>query len=395
MRTTLALVPCLALAPAALAQGFERGARNSDLAPAFEAQFRAPLAENGVALSREVLASGLSHPWGIAVLPDGAGYLVTERTGALRHMAADGTLSDPVAGVPEVHAVEQGGLLDVALDPEFAQNRRIFLTYAKPMGDGMSATAAASAVLSEDLASLSEVRDIFVQDPPSPTPKHYGSRILLPGDGTAIITTGEHSSDAERDLAQSLDATYGKVIRVNVDGTVPDDNPFVGRDGEDAIWSYGHRNIQGAAFGPDGTLWTIEHGPRGGDELNAPEAGLNYGWPVISYGIRYDGGPIGSGEAAREGMEQPVYFWDPVIAPGGMMFHGGAAFADWNGDLLIGSLNPGGVVRLSLEDGRVTEEERLLLDAGRVRDVEVLEDGSFLILTDFGDGSVIRIAPAE
>ena len=389
-----ALTAVLALAAApAFAQGFTWGERNTDFPPAFDAQFRATLAESGVELEQEVLAGGLVHPWGIAVLPEGGGYLVTERSGDLRHVGTDGLLSAPIAGVPEVHAVNQGGLLDVAVDPAFAENRRVFLTYAKPLGGGRSVTAAASATLSEDRMSLEGVTDIFVQDPPSPTPMHYGSRILLPGDGTAIITTGEHSSDAERDLAQSLNATYGKVIRVNLDGTAPSDNPFVGAEGDDAIWSYGHRNVQGAAFDADGALWTIEHGPAGGDELNRPEAGLNYGWPVISYGQRYDGGPIGSGDAVQEGMEQPVYFWDPVIAPGGMMFHAGETFGEWNGDLLIGSLYPGGVVRLSLEDGRVTEEERLLRDLGRVRDVEVLEDGSFIVLTDFQNGSVIHVTP--
>ena len=282
----------------------------------------------------------------------------------------------------------------MALAPDFAQTRTILLTYAKPV-EGGSATAAARMTLSEDLTEVTDAaRHLRPGAPPSPTAKHYGSRILPLSDGTLAITTGEHSSDAERPYAQDLDKTYGKVIRVDADGAAPDDNPFVGQDGAvDTIWSYGHRNIQGAAIDAEGTLWIIEHGPKGGDELNRPEAGLNYGWPVISYGERYEGGPIGSGDAAQEGMEQPVYFWDPVIAPGGMAFHSGESFGDWNGDVLIASLKPGGVVRLSLENGRVTEEERLLRDIGRVRDVEVLEDGSFLILTDRPDGEVIRVTP--
>ena len=390
-------LPLLLLATPACAQSFTWGERNTDLAPAFAQQFRAPLATTDVEIAQDVLAGGLVHPWGIAVLPGGAGYLVTERSGDLRHLSVDGTLSDPIAGVPEVLAERQGGLLDVAVGPTFADDRAVFLTYAKPMGDGRSATAAARATLSDDRTALSDVVDIFVQDPPSPTPMHYGSRIVFLPDGTAALTTGEHSSRRERVFAQDLDKTYGKVARVALDGTAPSDNPFVGQAGAvDTIWSYGHRNIQGAAVAPDGTLWTIEHGPAGGDELNRPEAGLNYGWPVISYGENYDGSEVGSGEAAREGMEQPVYFWDPVIAPGGMMFHQGAAFGDWNGDLLIGSLYPGGVVRLSLDaEGRVVEEERLLRDVGRVRDVEVLEDGTFLILTDFENGSVIHVRPKD
>ena len=390
--TTLSLA--LLATTACAQQTFDWGERNTDLQPAFPEQFRANLVASDVELDMATLAGGLVHPWGIAALPDG-GWLVTERPGRLRHVAQDGTLSDPISGVPEVWNRDQGGLLDVALGPDFAQDRTIYMTYAKPMGDGLSATAAARAVLSEDMASLSDVTDIFVQDPPDDTAKHYGSRILFPGDGTAVITTGEHSSMETRVYAQDLDKTYGKVIRVNVDGSTPQDNPFVGQDGAvDTIWSYGHRNIQGAAYDANGTLWTIEHGPAGGDELNRPEPGLNYGWPVISYGEQYSGGPIGSGEAQMEGMEQPVYFWDPVIAPGGMTFHAGEAFSDWNGDALIGSLYPGGVVRLSLNgDGLVTEEERLLRDVGRVRDVELMPDGTFVILTDFENGSMIHITP--
>ena len=392
---TLPLAAILAaLALPACAQGFEYGERNTDLQPVSDDQFRAPLASSDVELETTVLAGGLVHPWGIATLPDDGGWLVTEREGRLRHVGPDGALSEPIAGMPEVFARDQGGLLDVALGPDFATDRMIYMTYAKPMGSGLSATAAARGMLSEDLTEVTGVTDIFVQDPPDDTAKHYGSRILFPGDGTAIITTGEHSSMETRVFAQDLDKTYGKVIRVNLDGSIPDDNPFVGQEGAvDSIWSYGHRNIQGAAYDDDGALWTIEHGPAGGDELNRPEAGLNYGWPVISYGENYNGQPIGSGDAAQEGMEQPIYFWDPVIAPGGMDFHGGEAFADWNGDALIGSLYPGGVVRLGIEDGRVVEEERLLRDIGRVRDVEILDDGTFIVLTDFENGAAIHVTP--
>ncbi|UWQ20801.1 PQQ-dependent sugar dehydrogenase [Jannaschia sp. W003] len=388
------LLAATAAVPAA-AQTFTWGERNTDFAPAFPEQFRAELATSDVELERALVAGNLVHPWGIAVLPDGEGCLVTERPGRMRMLMEDGTLSEPISGLPEVYAQKQGGLLDVAVGPTFAEDRTIYVTYAKPMGDGMSATAAAKMVLSEDGRSVSKVEDIFVQGPPSPSPMHYGSRIVFPGDGTAVITTGEHFTEEERDYAQDLDKTYGKVVRVNLDGSIPEGNPFVGQDGaEDAIWSLGHRNIQGAAVDADGTLWTIEHGPKGGDELNRPEAGLNYGWPVVSYGEQYSGEAVGSGQASMEGMEQPVYFWDPVIAPGGMDFHSGDSFAEWNGDALIGSLYPGGVVRLSFDaEGRVSEEERLLREVGRVRDVEVMDDGSFLILTDFENGGVYRITP--
>ena len=391
---TLPLASALiALALPACAQTFTYGERNTDLQPVSDDQFRAPITPTDVELQTTVLAGGLEHPWGIATLPGDAGWLVTERPGRMRHLAPDGTLTE-VAGMPEVFARDQGGLLDVALGPDFADDRMVYVTYAKPMGGGLSATAAARGTLSEDLSEVTGLTDIFVQDPPDDTAKHYGSRILFPGDGTAIVTTGEHSSMETRVFAQDLDKTYGKVIRVNLDGSIPEDNPFVRQEGAvGSIWSYGHRNIQGAAYDADGTLWTIEHGPAGGDELNRPEPGLNYGWPVISYGERYSGGPIGSGEAAMEGMEQPVYFWDPVIAPGGMGFHSGEAFAEWNGDALIGSLYPGGVVRLSLDGGRVSEEERLLRDIGRVRDVEVLDDGTFIVLTDFEDGAAIHVTP--
>ncbi|PWJ21121.1 PQQ-dependent sugar dehydrogenase [Jannaschia seohaensis] len=383
---------------AACAQTFTWGTRNTDFEPAFPEQFRAELVSSGVSLSREVLADGLVHPWGIATLPDGAGWLVTERPGRLRHLSSDGTLSDPIAGTPDVVARRQGGLLDVVLAPDFAETRTIVVTYAKPV-DGGSATAAARMILSDDLSAVSEVEDIFVQTPPSANPMHFGSRAVFLPDGTLAITTGEHFSDEERPFAQDLDKTYGKVIRVTLDGAAPSDNPFVGdADAIDTIWSYGHRNIQGAAVDADGTFWTIEHGPAGGDELNRPEAGANYGWPLVSYGKRYGfsgGGAIGSGQASMEGVEEPVYFWDPVIAPGGMAFHSGASFREWNGDILASSLNPGGVVRLELEDGLVVAEERLLRDLGRVRDVEVQPDGSFIVLTDFQDGSVFHITPAN
>lgn len=370
-------------------------AQNADFDPAFAEQTRAPaLGETNVAV--QTMVKGLDTPWGIAPLP-GDQWLVTERTGSLRRVDAAGRVSAPIAGVPQVDARRQGGLLDVMTAPDFAQTRRVWLTYAKRVSGG-TVTAAATGVLTDDLSRLEEVRDIFLQDPPSPTPMHYGSRIVLAPDGQSVfITTGEHSSNRERVLAQDNTTTYGKVIRVEaLTGAPIASNPFVGREGIDTIWSYGHRNPQGAAIGPDGALWTVEHGPRGGDELNRPEPGRNYGWPVISYGINYNGSDVGQGIAVRDGMEQPVYYWDPVIAPGGMAFYDGDLF-DWDGDVLIGGLVAGAVVRLKMHGGRVVGEERVAEGIGRVRDVEVAADGSVLALIDAPApfGSVVRLTPSQ
>jgi glucose/arabinose dehydrogenase len=396
---TASFVPAAACAQAPVAQGEPNA---PELTPSFSGQTRAAESLSDMSLEVESLVDGLEHPWGMDQLPDGS-LLVTERPGRLRHVAPDGTLSKPIAGVPEVFARDQGGLLDVAVGPTFAEDRLIYLSYAKPLGDGLSATAVVRARLSEDHAALTDVEDIFVQEPPSPTPMHYGSRILFENDRQLFITTGEHSSEAERGKAQDLATSYGKVIRVRTDGSAPPDNPFVGDDGAlPTIWSYGHRNIQGAAIHPETRLlWTIEHGPRGGDELNLTEAGKNYGWPVISYGINYNGSPVGQGITSAQDMEQPVYYWDPVIAPAGMTFYTGDLFADWRGDLLVSSLTPGGIVRLELghdaEAGktRVVGEERLLGDLGRVRDIAQAPDGALLVLTDAANGQLLRLTPDE
>jgi aldose sugar dehydrogenase len=386
-------------APAALAQSDQpvpQGEPNvPEFRPAFPEQTRAPAADSGITFAVETFAEPLEHPWGIDVLPDG-GYLVTERPGRLRVISADGGLSEPVAGVPEVLAEGQGGLLDVRVGPSFAGDRLIYWAYAKPLRGGRSATAAARGRLAEDLSEVTEVEDIFVQEPPSPTPMHYGSRILFDGEGHAFITTGEHFTEEERVLAQELGSTYGKVVRVHPDGSVPEDNPFVGQEGAiGSIWSLGHRNIQGAAFHPEtGDLWVIEHGPQGGDELNRIEPGANYGWPVASYGENYDGTPVGEGIARHTGdFVEPRYYWDPVIAPAGAIFYRGDMFADWRGDLLISSLEPGGVVRLELDGDTVTGEERLLPDRGRIRDIIEAPDGALLVLVDDPRGAVLRLTP--
>jgi glucose/arabinose dehydrogenase len=375
----------LAIWPAAVMAQVEQGPPNADFTPAFEGQTRAQALPTS-AVDVAVLAEGLDSPWGIAPLGEGQ-FLVTERTGQMRIVRPDGQLSAPLRGLPDVDSDGQGGLLDVAVSPWFAQDRTIFWTYAKPFFFG-SVTAAARGTLTTD-GAVTDVVDIFVQDPRARTGRHFGSRILPMPDGTVWITTGDRGAGDGGTLVQDIETTHGKVIRVNADGSAPADNPYVGKPGHDLVWSLGHRNMQGAAIRPGG-LWTIEHGPRGGDELNRPEVGRNYGWPVVSYGVNYDGTDIGAGLSRAPGFEEPVYYWDPVIAPAGMMFYDGP-HVPWQGDLLIGSLNPGGLVRLKFEDGRVTGEERLLPQVGRVRDVEVVAGGDVLLLTDAGE--VLRVTP--
>jgi glucose/arabinose dehydrogenase len=328
------------------------------------------------------------RPWALAFLPDGR-MLVTERPGRLRIVDQQGAVSAPLAGVPAVHAVGQGGLLDVALDPGFARNRTIYLSYAEPGPGGTSGTAVARARLAD--AGLEEVRVIYQQRPKLRGGGHYGSRLVFGRDGTLFITQGDRM--VGRDSVQSLTAGQGKIMRINTDGTIPRDNPFVGRnDAQPEIWSYGHRNAQGAALHPEtGVLWAVEHGPRGGDELNHPEAGKNYGWPVIGYGIDYSGARLHE-STTRAGMEQPVYYWDPVIAASGMAFYTGERYPGWNGSVLIGSMNPGALVRLEMENGRVTREERYLGDLQeRIRDVQQGPDGLLYVVTDSQEGQVLRI----
>ena len=339
----------------------------------------------------ETVASGLVRPWALEFLPDGR-MLVTERPGRLRIVATDGTLSEPIAGVPDVAAQGQGGLLDVALDPNFAENRLVYLSFSEPGEGGTASTAVAKGRLGE--GRLEDVQVIYRQTPKVRSRGHYGSRIVFRSDGTLFITQGDRQN--QRPLVQDLSTGIGKIVRINADGSTPPDNPFVGRDGALAqIWSYGHRNLQGATLHPEtGQLWTVEHGARGGDELNHPEAGKNYGWPVITYGVDYSGESIGEGRS-KAGMEQPVYYWDPVIAPSGMVFYTGSAYPGWQGSLFIGSMQPGLLVRLELENGRVTSEERYLGDLDeRIRDVKQGPDGLLYLVTDNQDGRILRVVPA-
>lgn len=372
----IAIVACLAASAPGLAQG------QAPRSPT-------PAAVSGV-VRVETVARGLEHPWALAFLPDGR-LLVTERSGQLRTVDRGGSVSAPLAGVPAVQARGQGGLLDVALDPRFADNRVIYISYAEPGEGGTAGTAVARGRLGE--GGLEDARVIYRQRPKVAGSNHFGSRLVFARDGSLFVTQGDRY--AYRDKAQDLSVGLGKIVRIHPDGTVPADNPFVGRAGaQPEIWSYGHRNIQAATLHPEtGQLWIVEHGPRGGDELNRPEAGKNYGWPVITYGAEYWGPKIGEG-TAKPGMEQPLYYWDPVIAPSGMVFYTGEAFPAWRGSLLIGSLRPGLLVRLRLEAGRVANEERYLGDLGeRIRDVRQGPDGLVYLLTDRGDGRILRVSP--
>jgi glucose/arabinose dehydrogenase len=334
------------------------------------------------------VAVGLEHPWAVTFLPDGR-MLVTERPGRLRLVGRDGQLSAPLSGVPAVLARGQGGLLDVTLSPRFEQDRLVYLSFAEPGGPG-GGTAVARGRLGD--GGLEGTQVIWRQEPKVNSNNHWGSRLVWRSDGTLFVTLGERFFHSE--LAQDLSTTLGKIVRINADGSVPRDNPFVGRANvRPEIWSYGHRNVQAAALDASGELWTVEHGARGGDELNNPQPGRNYGWPVITYGVDYSGARIGYG-TARAGMEQPVYYWDPVIAPSGGVFYTGAAFPDWRGDLFVGSLQPGRLVRLRIRDRRVVQEERYVIDRGeRVREVRQGPDGLLYLLTDHPRGRLIRLDP--
>lgn len=348
-----------------------------------------PTPTNGV-VQTETVASGLNHPWGFAFLPDGR-ILVTEKPGTMRIVARDGTLSAPLTGVPAVDNGGQGGLLDVVLDPNFATNKLVYFSYSEPAPNGNAGTAAARGTLGA--AGLENVKVIYRQEPKVVSGNHFGSRIVFARDGKVFITQGERFSF--RDQAQNLNSLLGKVVRVNPDGSVPPDNPFVGKSGaRPEIWSYGHRNVEAAALHPEtGQLWTIEHGAAGGDELNHPEAGKNYGWPVITYGLDYNGSKIGEG-AVKDGMEQPVYYWDPVIAPSGMIFYTGDKFPEWKNNIFVGGLASQALVRLELTNGRVTKEERYLHDLGeRIRDVQQGPDGYIYVITDNSNGRLLRVVP--
>jgi len=375
-------IPALILPVAALAFAFETQAATQT--------FRSEAGPIAV----ETVASGLTHPWALAFLPDGR-MLVTERPGRLRIVTPDGKKSPPLSGLPPLRAAGQGGLLDVVLDRDFANNRTVYFCFAEEYRGGGRTALARAALDAGETPRLTQVRVIFRQEGPPSSGRHFGCRIVQARDGNLFLTMGDHGSHPRE--AQNLGNHIGKIVRIDSDGSAPDDNPFIGRPGAmTQIWSYGHRNAQGAALHPQsGKLWTHEHGPRGGDELNIPEAGKNYGWPVIGYGIDYSGAEIHE-STHKAGMEQPIRQWTPVIAPSGMAFYTGDLFAEWKNDLFIGGLASQVLVRLELDGEKVVKEERLLRELGeRIRDVRQGPDGALYLLTDASDGRILRLAPAK
>jgi aldose sugar dehydrogenase len=346
-------------------------------------------------LAVQTVATGLANPWSLAFLPDGR-MLVTERAGRMRLVAPNGQLSSPLANVPKVFAAGQGGLLDVILDREFAQNRTIYFSYSEPFNGG-GRTALARARLDDgEVPRLTDVKVIYRQYGPPSRGNHFGSRIVQAKDGTLFVTNGEHFTD--RDMAQTLDNDLGKIVRITTDGTPPPDNPFTNKPGaKPEIWSYGHRNPQGLALNPaDGKLWEQEHGAKGGDEINIIEKGHNYGWPRVSYGVNYDGTPVGTGKAKMEGVDDPRWHWTPSIAPSGMTFYTGDLFPAWKGNLFNGALKSQLLSRLELKGDTVVKEERLLQALNeRIRDVRQGPEGALYLLTDSASGRILRIVPAR
>ncbi|MBC7604426.1 MAG: PQQ-dependent sugar dehydrogenase [Ramlibacter sp.] len=349
-------------------------------------------AAHSQALRTAEVASGLAHPWAVAFLPQGR-FLVTERPGRMRVIEADGKLNAPLAGLPPVAATGQGGLLDVITDSGFAANRTIYFCFAEPGPGGTNSTALAKAKLSHDATRLDDVKVIFSQKPKYETRAHFGCRVVEAGDGNLFLTLGDRFSRKED--AQTLDTHHGKVVRITKDGAAAAGNPFIGKQGAlPEIWSYGHRNSQGATLAPDGALWMHEHGPQGGDEINVPQPGRNYGWPVITFGENYGGGKIGDGITQKAGMEQPVHYWVPSIAPSGMAFLTSDRYGpSMKGNLFIGSLKFGYVARLELDGSRVAKETKVLNGLERVRDVRQGPDGYLYLLTDVDRGKLLRVLP--
>ncbi|MBI2828592.1 MAG: PQQ-dependent sugar dehydrogenase [Acidobacteria bacterium] len=366
--------------------------------PRFPEQTDAPEHRINVTFDVITVADGLQNPWGIEFLPGGR-MLVTEKPGRLRVVSADGTLSAPVTGLPDVDARNQGGLLDVTLDPDFASNQLIYWSYAEPKGGGANNTAVARGRFVDGAPPrLEDVQVIFHQVPSLDSAQHFGCRLVWARDGTLFLTMGDRSITEGRMQAQRMDGLLGKIARINADGTIPKDNPFVGKEGvRPEIWSIGHRNIQSAVLHPaTGELWEVEHGTRGGDELNIARKGKDYGWPTIAYGIEYRGAPITGGITQQVGMEQPIYYWDPVIAPSGMTFYTGNLFPAWKGSLFIGGLVSRHLVRLTIDGEKVTGEERLLRELGeRIREVKQGPDGALYLLTDNPKGRVLKLVPRK
>ena len=370
-----------------------RPANAAEQRPALTGQTRACAAPRSAPFKLSVLATGLVNPWAVEPLADGS-ILVTEKPGRMRIVSASGALGAPLAGLPAVDAKGQGGLLDVALSPAFATDRLIYWSFTEPRQGG-NGTSVARGVLSADRTRLEQVSVILRTLPTYDGDKHFGSRLAFGPDGMLYVTLGERSDLVTRRQAQQMDSHLGKVLRIKPDGSVPSDNPFVGQQGAlPEIWTIGHRNVQAAAFDTQGSLWIVEMGARGGDELNLIERGKNYGWPLIAYGQEYSGKPIGEGATARAGLQQPLYYWDPVIAPSGAQWYTGDAFPAWKGNLFVGALKEKSLVRLVMQGQRVVGEERLLSERGqRVRDVRQGPDGALYLVTDERNGELWKITP--
>ncbi len=404
MRTTSTLLASTLLAAAMLAgptfaqtgKTVETKEANApDQKPAFENQTRASLPDAVPEIGVDVVAKGLPHLWAMEFLPDGR-MLVTAKDGTMHVVFQDdGQASPPIEGVPEVMSDGQGGLLDVALAPDFERSNRIYFSFSEPR-DGGNGTSVASAKLVEQDGTflLQEVKVIFRQMPTYDGDKHFGSRLVFGPKGELYVTVGERSDPETRVGAQDLASGFGKVFRIDAEGKALADNPFSKTEGaQPEIWSFGHRNLQAATLDDQGRLWTVEHGPKGGDELNRPEAGKNYGWPKVTYGIDYSGAPIGEGITVLEGTEQPVYYWDPVIGPSGMAYYTGDAIPEWKGAFLIGGLVSKGLVVLHMDGDKVAREERVPLDA-RIRDVKIAPDGSVFVVTEArggGESTILRL----
>ena len=369
----------------------ETKAPNTDYKPAFEGQTRAPGVKTTTAYEGKILSSSLNHPWGIGVLPDGR-LLITEKGGTMRIATTAGQLSAPISGVPAVNSAGQGGLLGVTIDPQFNSNRMVYWVFSENVTGG-NLTSVAKGSLSADEKSLQNVSVIYRATPAYNGALHYGGRILIDKSGNIIISTGERSDLVTRPQSQDLNSGLGKIIRITKDGQPASGNPFVGRAGaRPEIYSYGHRNVQGLAFHPvTGDLWESEFGPRGGDEINLVKPGLNYGWPTITYGYEYSGKRIGQGITKQDGMEQPVYYWDPVLSPSGMTFYSGGQIPEWKNNLFQTGLNSNHIARLVIRDNKVVGEERILANEGqRFRDIAQGTDDALYAVTD--EGRLYRIA---
>lgn len=391
-----------AAASSAHAQGVETRPPITAYKPAFEGQTRAPEQKLGVAFQVTEVAKGLTFPWAIALLPDGR-ILVTEKAGAVKIVAKDGAVSAPITGGPQALNRGQGGLLDVVLDPAFATNRLVYFSYAEAQPDGTNNTAVARAKLTDGATpALEGLTAIYHQTPSLNSPLHFGSRLVFARDGKLFVTQGDRYLPDGQKQSQDPKSLIGKIARINADGSVPKDNPFVGKaDAKGEIWSVGHRNVQAATLHPQtGELWTVEYGPQGGDEINVARKGKDYGWPTISYGVNYGPAkaPITAGETQRPGMEQPLYYWDPVVAPSGAIFYTGAAFPAWKGSLFVSGQQPqglpgGNITRLTVKGDKVTGEERLDMPGALWRDIRQGSDGAIYLLQGGPAGKIVKLTP--